>query len=152
MKSKHSYFLVLFLVVFITRANAQQIELNNDIRVLLNSYEIALSSKSAANVADCFHSDAVILPEGKHPVKGKKEIIENFKGLETIEFVENFTVEEVINAGDYLIVQTKNIGSWKNLKTSEGGNFEVKGQMILKPNEAGDLKIYRYMYNGNGSE
>jgi ketosteroid isomerase-like protein len=101
-------------------------------------------------MADCFHDDAMILPEGKPIVKGREEIIESFKWLESVDFSEQFIIEEVITAGEYSIVRTRNIGSWKDPKTAESGNFEVKGLLVLKPDQNGGLKIYRYMFNNNG--
>lgn len=102
-------------------------------------------------MADCFHDDAMILPEGKPVVSGREEIDESFKWLESVDFSEKFIIEEVIEAGDYRIVRTRNLGSWKNPKTAESGNFEVKGLLILKPDQEGSFKIYRYMFNNNGA-
>jgi len=101
-------------------------------------------------MADCFHDDAMILPEGKPVVKGRKEIIDSFKWLESVDFSEQFIIEEVISAGEYSVIRTRNLGSWKDPKTNESGNFEVKGLLIVKSDYNGDLKIYRYMFNNNG--
>ncbi len=150
MKKKHFALIALFFIVSGTLVNAQESSLVKKVRSLLDKYEVALSSKSSSNVADCFHNDAFILPEGKHVVKNREGIMDNFKALETIDFVEKFVIEETILAGEFVIIQTKNMGSWKDPQTSQSGNFEVKAQMILKPNQNGELKIYRYIYNSNG--
>ena len=145
MKTKHFALFALFFIVSGSLANAQESSLVKNVRSLLDNYEVALSSKSSSNVADCFHNDAFILPEGKQIVKNREGIMDNFKGLETIDFDEKFVIEETILAGDFVIVQTKNIGSWKDPKAAQSGNFEVKGQMILKPNQIGELKIWKVL-------
>jgi len=150
MKTKLISIITFFFLISITLTHAQESALEKDIRALLDQYGSAVGSKSSLKMADCFHDDAMILPEGKPIVKGREEIIESFKWLESVDFVEQFIIEEVITTGEYSIVRTRNIGSWKDLKTAESGNFEVKGQLILKPNQNGDLKIYRYMFNNNG--
>lgn len=150
MKSKRNVSLLCFaLLGAFMFAQAQQAK-QKAIMEMLGQYEEALSSKSASNVADIFHDDAQILPEGKPVVKGREAIIANFKGLETIDFKENFELKEYILAEDYVIIQTKNVGHWGNPTTKESGDFEVKGMMVLKPDEEGKLKIFRYAYNGNG--
>lgn len=141
--------LLLFLLFVVTVNYGQSIHVNAGIKKLLSEYETALSSKSAVKIANCFHNDAMVFPQGKKTVNGRTEIMANFKGLETIDFIEKFTIQEVIKTDEYFIVQTKNTGSWENPETSEKGTFEVKGQMILKPDKKGGLKIYRYMYNSN---
>jgi len=150
MKTKLITLLTFFSLISITLIHAQESAFGKDIRALLDQYGSAVGSKSTTKMADCFHDDAMILPEGKPIVKGREEIIESFKWLESVDFAEQFIIEEVITAGEYSIVRTRNIGSWKDPKTSESGNFEVKGQLILKPDQHGDLKIYRYMFNNNG--
>ena len=150
MKTKLITLLTFFSLISITLIHAQESTLGKDIRALLDQYGSAVGSKSSSKMADCFHDDAMILPEGKPIVKGREEIIESFKWLESIDFAEKFIIEEVITASEYSIVRTRNIGSWKDPKTAESGNFEVKGQLILKPDQHGNLKIYRYMFNNNG--
>ena len=141
--------LYLFTLFIISVNYGQSINSHPRVKKLLNQYEEALSSKSADKIANCFHNNAMVFPQGKKTVNGRIEIIENFKNLETIDFAEKFTIQEVIKADNYFIVQTKNTGSWANPQTAEKGKFEVKGQMILKPDKQGNLKIYRYMYNSN---
>lgn len=114
------------------------------------NYEEALSSKSAEKVANSFFEDARILPEGKNVVIGRNAIIEHFSGLESIDFQESFEIEEVIESGDNFIVQTKNIGSWRNPESNDSGNFEVKGQLVIAKDSDGLWKILRYAYSGNG--
>ena len=150
MKTKLLTLLTFFSLVSITLTHAQESTLGKDVRELLDQYGNAVGSKSFSKMADCFHDDAMILPEGKPIVKGRKEIIESFKWFESLDFAEQFIIEEVIMAGEYSIARTRNIGSWKDPKTAESGNFEVKGLLILKPDQNGDLKIYRYMFNNNG--
>ena len=150
MKTKPITLLAIFFLISITSTNAQESDLKNEVRALLDQYGSAVGSKTSSKMADCFHDDAMILPEGKPIVKGREAIVESFKWLESVDFTERFIIEEVIKADDYSIVQTRNIGSWTDPKTSESGNFEVKGQFILKPDQHGDLKIYRYMFNSNG--
>ena len=117
---------------------------------VFSTYEKALSSKSAENVANSFFDDAKILPEGKPIVEGRTAIVEHFSGLETIDFEEKFIIEEVIASGEHFIVQTKNVGLWNNPETGDYGSFEVKGQLVIAQDEDGDWKILRYAYNGNG--
>jgi len=150
MKTKLITLLTFFSLISITLTHAQESVLSKDVRALLDQYGSAVGSKSTSKMADCFHDDAIILPEGKPIVYGREEIIESFKWLESVDFAEKFIIEEVISAGEYSIVRTRNIGNWKDPKTAESGNFEVKGLLILKPDENGDLKIYRYMFNNNG--
>ena len=139
-----------FSIVSITTIHGQESALRKDTRALLDQYGSAVGSKLSSKMADCFHDDAMILPEGKPIVKGREKIVESFKWLESVDFSEQFIIEEVIRAGEYGIVQTRNIGSWKDPKTAESGNFEVKGQFVVKTDKNGDLKIYRYMFNSNG--
>lgn len=150
MKTKPIKLIAFFFLISISFTYAQEGTVDKDVRAALDQYGNAVSSKSTSKMADCFHDDAIILPEGKPIVNGRKEIIESFKWLESLDFAEQFIIEEVITAGDYKIVRTRNLGSWKDPKTAESGNFEVKGQIILKPDQDGDLKIYRYMFNNNG--
>jgi len=150
MKTKLLTFLTIFSLASLTITHAQDSALKKDVREVLDRYGNAVGSKSTLKMADCFHDDAMILPEGKPIVKGREEIIESFKWLESVDFAEQFIIEEVIMAGEYNIVRTRNIGSWKDPKTAESGNFEVKGLLVLKPDQNGDLKIYRYMFNNNG--
>lgn len=150
MKTKLITLLTFFSLISITLTQAQESASEKDIRALLDQYGSAVGSKSTTKMADCFHDDAMILPEGKPIVKGREAIIESFKWLESVDFAEQFIIEEVITAGEYSIVRTRNIGSWKDPNTAESGNFEVKGQLILKPDQNRDLKIYRYMFNNNG--
>ncbi|WP_224484521.1 Dabb family protein [Robertkochia aurantiaca] len=119
---------------------------------LLNEYREALGSKSAENVADIFHDDAVLLAEGTNPIRGREAIIEHFRQIEDLDFNEDFKVQEIIKSGEYLIVETDNIGSWSDPESGASGEFNVKGQMILKKNQEGDLKIFRYTYNSNAPE
>lgn len=142
--------LAFFFLVSMSLTHAQESVSGKDIRALLDQYGSAVGSKSSSKMADCFHDDAMILPEGKPIVKGREEVVESFKWLESVDFTEEFLIEEVIPAGEYSIVRTRNIGSWKDPKTAESGNFEVKGMLILKPDQNGALKIYRYMFNNNG--
>ena len=121
----------------------------SEIRNLLDEYSAALSSKSAENVAGIFHTQAQVLPEGNNVAQGRAEIEALFKGLETIDFEENFEVQEVLPADDMVIVRTVNKGMWSSLESAESGSFTVKGQMILKRDNNADLKIFRYMYNSD---
>lgn len=150
MKTRLLTLFTVFTLVSVTMIHAQESTLDEDVREVLDQYGSAVGSKLSSKMADCFHDDAMILPEGKPIVQGREEIIESFKWLESLDFAERFIVEEVISAGEYSIVRTRNIGSWKDPKTAESGNFEVKGLLVLKPNKNGDLKIYRYMFNNNG--
>ena len=119
------------------------------VRVLLDDYESALRSKSSEKIARIFHEDATILPEGKNIVSGRANIVQHFKGLETIDFEENFIVEESFLAGAYIVVQTKNRGRWSMPGKDEFNAFEGKGQLILKQNDAKAWKIFKYAYSGN---
>ena len=150
MKIKLLTLLTIFSLTSLTLTHAQDSALEKDVREVLDQYGNAVGSKSTLKMADCFHDDAMILPEGKPIVKGREEIIESFKWLESVDFAEQFIIEEIIAAGEYSIVRTRNLGSWKDPKTAESGNFEVKGMLVLKPDQNGDLKIYRYMFNNNG--
>ena len=150
MKTKLITRITFLFLLSITFTHAQVSTSGKNVRALLDEYGTAVGSKSSSKMADCFHDDAMILPEGKPVVKGRKEIVESFKWLESVDFSEEFIIEEVIAAGEYNIVRTRNIGSWKDPKTAESGNFEVKGLLVVKPDQNGDLKIYRYMFNNNG--
>lgn len=151
MKTRLRTLIIIFSLVSISLMHAQESTVEKEVRACLNQYATAVSSKSTSKMADCFHDDAMILPEGKPVVSGREEIDESFKWLESVDFSEKFIIEEVIEAGDYRIVRTRNLGSWKNPKTAESGNFEVKGLLILKPDQEGGFKIYRYMFNNNGA-
>ena len=150
MKTNLLTLFTFFFLLSITLTHAQESRLEKDVREVLDQYGSAVGSKSTSKMADCFHDDAMILPEGKPTVKGREEIVESFKWLESLDFAEQFIIEEVIQAGEYSIVRTRNIGSWTDPKTAESGNFEVKGLLVLKPDQNGGLKIYRYMFNNNG--
>lgn len=150
MKTKLLTLFTFLSLLSITFTHAQESTSGKNVRALLDKYGGAVGSKSSSKMADCFHDDAMILPEGKPVVKGRKEIVESFKWLESVDFAEEFIIEEVIEAGEYNIVRTRNIGNWKDPKTAESGNFEVKGLLVVKPDQNGDLKIYRYMFNNNG--
>ena len=119
------------------------------VKRLLSRLSAALTEKSAEKVAGLFHSDAIILAEGSTAVRGNKEIINHFKWLESIEFEEQFEIEEVIKAGEFLIVQTDNIWKWSNSNENKSIEFVLKGQLLLKEDENDELKIYRYAYSGN---
>lgn len=151
MKTRLRTLIIIFSLVSISLMHAQESTVEKEVRACLDQYATAVSSKSTSKMADCFHDDAMILPEGKPVVSGREEIDESFKWLESVDFSEKFIIEEVIEAGDYRIVRTRNLGSWKNPKTAESGNFEVKGLLILKPDQEGGFKIYRYMFNNNGA-
>ena len=111
MKTKLITLLTFFSLISITLTQAQESASEKDIRALLDQYGSAVGSKSTTKMADCFHDDAMILPEGKPIVKGREAIIESFKWLESVDFAEQFIIEEVITAGEYSIVRTRNIGS-----------------------------------------
>lgn len=151
MKTRLRTLIIIFSLVSISLMHAQESTVEKEVQACLDQYATAVSSKSTSKMADCFHDDAMILPEGKPVVSGREEIDESFKWLESVDFSEKFIIEEVIEAGDYRIVRTRNLGSWKNPKTAESGNFEVKGLLILKPDQEGGFKIYRYMFNNNGA-
>ena len=151
MKTKlHTRVSFLFLA-FTMLTHAQESGLEIAVRALLDQYGSAVGSKSPTIMADCFHDDAIILPEGKPIVAGREEIVESFRWLESVDFAEQFIIEEVITSGEFSVVRTRNIGRWSNPETDESGNFEVKGLLVIKPDQHGKLKIYRYMFNNNGS-
>lgn len=144
------YFLFITIASCIS-CNQKPLE-QTEIRKLLDEYSIALGSKSALSIAQIFHEDAQLLPENGNVVLGRSGIQEHFKGLESIDFEENFEIKEVLSAKDMAIVRTLNTGKWNNLENTESGSFLVKGQMVLKRSSSGDLKIFRYMYNSNPKE
>ena len=144
-------YLLLIALVFCFSCSQKTIE-QTEIRKLLDEYSVALGSKSAQNVAEIFHEEAQLSPEDGNVVQGRAKIQEHFKGLETIDFEENFEIQEVLPTDNLIIVRTLNTGKWNNLDNTEGGSFSVKGQMVLKRASNGALKIFRYMYNSNPTE
>ena len=147
-KSSYSKFIFLVLTI-VTIACTKEVNDSEVVRSLLDEYQVALSSKSSKKIAQVFHKDATILPEGKNVVVGRAGITEHFKGLETIDFKEEFVVDESFWAGEYIVVQTKNLGRWSTPDKRESGEFEVKGQMLLKQNHSKEWKIFRYAYSEN---
>ena len=117
---------------------------------LLEDYSKALGSKSAEQVSELFHEDAQILAEGKPTVVGRSDIRAHFSGLESIDFEESFEILDMLTSEDYIILQTRNSGNWKNPESGESGSFEVKGLFVLSPDKEGTLKILKYAYSGNG--
>ncbi len=140
----------IFIIGFLFSACTQHTPIErSEIEALLDEYSKALSSKSAAKIAAVFHENAIILPEGKTVVKGTASIVENFKELEKLDFEEKFEIQEILPAGEIAIIQTQNIGRWSNPENGEQAQFSVKGQMVLKKDNKGQLKIFRYAYNSN---
>ena len=149
MKKVNYYKFVFAGLAVITIACSKGMNNPEVVRSLLDDYEEALGSKSAEKIAQVFHEQATILPEGKNVVQGRAGIAEHFKDLETMNFEEKFIVDESFRAGEYIVVQTKNLGKWSIPDKHESGEFEVKGQMILKQNQKKEWKIFRYAYSGN---
>ncbi|MBV6655397.1 MAG: Dabb family protein [Mameliella sp.] len=150
MRSLSRYFLFL-ASIFAFSCNQNTVE-PSEITQLLDNYAVALGSKSAQQVAELFHKDAQLMPEGKAVVDGRAAIQDHFKGLESIDFEERFEIQEVLPSGNFTIVRTLNTGKWSSLDKTDHGSFSVKGQMVLKRDGKGNLKIFRYMYNSNAKE
>lgn len=146
------FFRPLALVfLFCTLISCTKSVSNDEIQNLIDNYAESLQSKSAEAMAANFHNEAILFPEGKASIKGKENITEFFKQLESIDFEEEFEIIEVIEGGELLILNTLNTGKWKDPAKGSEGEFTVKGMMTLKRDQQGKLTIYRYMFNSNPS-
>ena len=117
------------------------------IEATLLQYEKALSDSDVKGVLELYASDGVFMPSGAPSAVGTEEIRAAYEHVfATIRLDIKFTIDEIVQSGDYAFARTISRGQVTVLAEGVTAPEENRELFVLQKRD-GAWKIARYMFN-----
>ena len=133
-----------------TASNGGQVMSSDErqaIEATLLQYEKALSDSDVKGVLELYASDGVFMPSGAPSAVGTEEIRAAYEHVfATIRLDIKFTIDEIVQSGDYAFARTISRGQVTVLAEGVTAPEENRELFVLQK-RGGAWKIARYMFN-----
>ena len=133
-----------------TASNGGQVMSSDErqaIEATLLQYEKALSDSDVKGVLELYASDGVFMPSGAPSAVGTEEIRAAYEHVfATIRLDIKFTIDEIVQSGDYAFARTISRGQVTVLAEGVTAPEENRELFVLQKRD-GAWKIARYMFN-----
>ena len=117
------------------------------IKYLLNNYELALNASDTSKVLPLYTDDGVFMPSQKPSAVGASEVKTAYQHVfQALDLNVKFHIDEIEQYGDVAFVRTTSDGKIKLLDKNITITNNSRELFILKRSN-NKWKIYRYMFN-----